>query len=951
VSNLSDLLPAGASGKTIEAVATATIASKAPVILNSAGTVTEVGETTGTLAAGAAVQFTSGSANSNSIAFDSSSNTVVLVTCDYGASGYGQAYVGTVSGTTISYAAPVTFNSGFTSQTSTAFDSDSNKVVVAWRDDSSGDDGFCVVGTVSGTTISFGTENNFSGTNAARMTATSVVFDSNSNKIVICYSDQGNSYYPTAIVGTISGTTISFGTKVQGASSAAWEVSAVFDSTSNQVVMFYRDNGNSNYPTGVVTTVSGTSISFGTAVVAESVGSTTYGKCIGYHPVADKVLVAYTDPSDASAAVGTVSGTSISFGTPVADFTGENANGFQITYESLFQTLVISYANSQSSRGEVIQATISGTVPTFGTPITFETDNVSTERGIATCFDSSNNKVVTLFTNVTSSSDGEAVVITPGGSLSNLTATNFVGIADAGISTSATGTIVVQGGTVASMVADTTYTVTVAGAKFVIDGVSQATLNLYEGSTYTFDQAEGTNATHPLRLSEVSDGTHGTLTPVVFSASSSTDYPCITYDSTNDKVVIAYRISGSTGFAIVGTVSGTSITYGTAAAITGSGVSEPSIAYDSNANRVVISYKDYNNSDYGTSVVGTVSGTSISFGTPVVWASSSVRYTASTFDSSNNKVVIAYADYSASDDGTAIVGTVSGTSISFGSAAVFESAAVFAVSATFDSSNNKAVIAYRDDGNSSYGTAAVGTVSGTSISFGTPVVFATAQSNFNNICFDSTVNKVVISYQDGGNSDYGTSIVGTVSGTSISFGSEAVFVSGSASNMGSAHNVSTNKITISYRAVATSYGTLVDGTVSGTSISFGSSTVFEAAATTFCTVAYDPDQQVTVTSYIGLATTGKSVAYPNAEYTTGVTTNGTPGSAGAYTRIVVATGAPTLYYYCSNHSGYGGTANTPSFVTGSKYYVQGDGTITTVSSSVNAGLALSTTSLLLNGDS
>ena len=42
MSKLSELLPAGASGKTIEAVATANIASKAPVILNSAGTVTQV---------------------------------------------------------------------------------------------------------------------------------------------------------------------------------------------------------------------------------------------------------------------------------------------------------------------------------------------------------------------------------------------------------------------------------------------------------------------------------------------------------------------------------------------------------------------------------------------------------------------------------------------------------------------------------------------------------------------------------------------------------------------------------------------------------------------------------------------------------------------------------------------------------------------------------------------
>ena len=49
------------------------------------------------------------------------------------------------------------------------------------------------------------------------------------------------------------------------------------------------------------------------------------------------------------------------------------------------------------------------------------------------------------------------------------------------------------------------------------------------------------------------------------------------------------------------------------------------------------------------------------------------------------------------------------------------------------------------------------------------------------------------------------------------------------------------------------------------------------------------------------------------EYTTGVTTSGTPGNAGAYTQIVVANSAPTLYYYCSVHSGMGGQANTPVF--------------------------------------
>tara|TARA_R100001126_G_scaffold78874_1_gene47364 strand:+ start:374 stop:1111 length:738 start_codon:yes stop_codon:yes gene_type:complete len=59
------------------------------------------------------------------------------------------------------------------------------------------------------------------------------------------------------------------------------------------------------------------------------------------------------------------------------------------------------------------------------------------------------------------------------------------------------------------------------------------------------------------------------------------------------------------------------------------------------------------------------------------------------------------------------------------------------------------------------------------------------------------------------------------------------------------------------------------------------------------------------------STTSDGTHGGGSEYTTGVTTNGTPGSSGAYTQITVAVGAPTLYYYCTNHSGMGGQANTP----------------------------------------
>jgi hypothetical protein len=73
------------------------------------------------------------------------------------------------------------------------------------------------------------------------------------------------------------------------------------------------------------------------------------------------------------------------------------------------------------------------------------------------------------------------------------------------------------------------------------------------------------------------------------------------------------------------------------------------------------------------------------------------------------------------------------------------------------------------------------------------------------------------------------------------------------------------------------------------------------------------------------------------QYTTGVTTSGSQGSADAYVQIVVATGAPTLYYYCSNHSGMGGTANTTSPALNTLVVTTTDGGDDNITSATYAG--------------
>jgi len=429
-------------------------------------------------------------------------------------------------------------------------------------------------------------------------------------------------------------------------------------------------------------------------------------------------------------------------------------------------------------------------------------------------------------------------------------------------------------------------------------------------------------------------------TAVVFESANSS-YISATYDSNTQKVVIAYQDDGNSnyGTAIVGTVSGTSISFGTAVVFESANSTSMSATYDANAQKVVIAYTDEGNSAYGTAIVGTVSGTSISFGTAVVFESAISDYISATYDSNAQKVVIAYRDGGNSNRGTAIVGTVSGTSISFGTAVVFESASSDYISATYDSNAQKVVISYRDVGNSSYGTAIVGTVSGTSISFGTAVVFESATSQYISATYDANAQKVIIAYTDVGNSSYGTAIVGTVSGTSISFGTAVVFESASTTFISATYDANAQKVVISYRDQGNSgYGTAIVGTVSGTSISFGTAVVFESASSYYMSATYDANAQKVVIAYRddGNSSYGTSVVFQNEG------TNA-PDFVGLSTQTVTDTDPVDVTII-------GGTNEDITGLTAaSLYYVADNGDLTTIVTDTYAGRALASTKLLVRG--
>ena len=425
-----------------------------------------------------------------------------------------------------------------------------------------------------------------------------------------------------------------------------------------------------------------------------------------------------------------------------------------------------------------------------------------------------------------------------------------------------------------------------------------------------------------------------------------TSYLKAAYDTAQNKILIIYTDDSNSyyGTAVVGEVSGNSITFGAETVWVSTAVFYNDVVYDVASGKMVIVYSLDDGSNHGKAIVATISGLTVTFGSAVSWSGTNIIYRKCVcYNSTEEKVVIFYQNASASSFGYGVVGTVSGTSISFGGTSVFNSGTTTNLSCCYDENANKCLVSYRDGGNSQYGTSVVGTISGTSISFGSEVVFNSGDTEFTSLAYDSFAQKVIVSYRDAAGSNYGKAKVGTISGTSISFGSAANFELASVYDVASVYDPIANKTVISYTDQGNlNRGTFAIGTVSGTSISFNTPVVFKTDGTFWNCLCYDTENTAAITSYRGTSNYGNSVTIQNISFNTNITSENYIGiSDGAYADAATA-----------KVQIVGSVDDAQSGLTaGQSYYVQQDGTlaVTPDNPSVFAGTAVSATKLIVKG--
>ena len=442
-------------------------------------------------------------------------------------------------------------------------------------------------------------------------------------------------------------------------------------------------------------------------------------------------------------------------------------------------------------------------------------------------------------------------------------------------------------------------------------------------------------------VSAVGIGSDSLGSTVTFD-SDSTDRPAVAYDTTNNKVVIAYgNNTDSRGYAVVGTVSGTTITFGTPVQFNAGGCDHLGIAFAND--KIFIVYEDEGNSSYGAGIIGTVSGTSISFGSEYVYNSGLSINNRVVYDSGNDKFFVFYRDGTNSYRGRGHVAAVSGTAITYTGAGYFTSGNAPYLTAVYDPVAGAIGMFFRDTVNGNQGRGVVITISGSTWSQGSWYTF-NAATGYISSSYDSANGKIAVFYRDDGSVPaYGTAIAATISGTALSYGSEQTFTSGEARTDYAAYATAAGSHCVLYHDATDSSKTkIITATLSGTTFTFGTQVDVSDSTSDEGYLAYDSDTEQVIISQPDSSASKAGEATLFSPASTNLTTDNFIGFADSGYVNGQNVGVDST---CSINSGQ------TSLTAGQKYYVQNDGSLGTTAAdpSVEAGIAISSTEILVKG--
>ena len=211
--------------------------------------------------------------------------------------------------------------------------------------------------------------------------------------------------------------------------------------------------------------------------------------------------------------------------------------------------------------------------------------------------------------------------------------------------------------------------------------------------------------------------------------------------------------------------------------------------------------------------------------------------------------------------------------------------------------------------------------------------------------FIPTINKIVFAFTSTSDSSKGKAVVGTVNGTSMDFGTIAVWGTDTANNNSSlTFNSSTNIITLfNQSAVGSTYTIKVgDISVSGTNLTFGTRSVFSSLVSSELSVVFDNNTNRTVTIIKNSDNNrGTAIVFKDTNVANLTAENYIGISDGVY-----ASGADATIQV------KGSVDDAQSSLTpGQSYFVQTDGTLGTTAGnpSVFAGTAVASTKLIVKG--